>query len=141
MLDSKPGSYIFASDLKYDVLDWGRTVWLNPPATTGSKNVMMALVELEPGQGHAFHYHPGQEEIIHVLEGTVEQWLTTEKRVLKPGDSIFIAADMVHASFNVAAHGAAQGVAKLLVVVAPCVGAAGYGAVDVSGEAPWNGLR
>ena len=131
------GSYILASDLKFEELDWGRIVWLNPPATTGSKSVMMALVALRPGKGHDFHYHPGQEEVIHVLEGAVEQWLAEEKRVLKPGDSIFIAADVVHASFNVAS----QGLAKLLVVVGPCVGEAGYGAVDVSGESPWNGLR
>jgi len=137
MLDSKLGSYIFSSDLKYNVLEWGRIVWLNPSAATGSKSVMMALVELQPGKGHDFHYHPGQEEVIHVLEGTVEQWLAEKKRVLKPGDSIFIAADVVHASFNVAA----QGLAKLLVVVGPCVGEAGYGAVDVSTQVPWNTLR
>ena len=131
------GSYILSADLKFEELDWGRIVWLNPPAATGSKSVMMALVELQPGKGHAFHYHPGQEEIIHVLQGSVEQWLAQEKRVLEVGDSIYIAADVVHASFNVAAHG----IAKLLVVVGPCVGEAGYNAVDVSGDAPWNALR
>jgi len=141
MTEDTDGRFILAGDLKFEALDWGRIVWLNPPAATGSKSVMMALVELQPGKGHDFHYHPGQEEVIHVLEGTVEQWLAEEKRVLKPGDSIFIAADVVHASFNVAAQGAAQGLAKLLVVVGPCVGEAGYGAVDVSGEAPWNTLR
>ena len=36
----------------------------------------------------------------HGLEGEVEQWLESEKRTLHPGDSIYIPAGVVHASFN-----------------------------------------
>ena len=28
-----------------------------------------------PGRAHAFHTHPGQEEVIFVLEGRIEQWI------------------------------------------------------------------
>jgi hypothetical protein len=42
----------------------------------------------------------------------------------------------VHGSFNVAAE-----TARLIAVLSPSVTEAGYELVDVSGEAPWNGLR
>ncbi len=59
-----------------------------------------------------------------------------ESRVLGPGDSAFIPADMVHASFNVG-----DSDAKIVAILGPCVGAIGYELVDVSGEAPWKDLR
>jgi len=91
---------------------------------------------LNPGFGHDFHKHPDQEEVIYVMAGTIEQWLETEKRVLQPGDSIFIQPNVVHASFNTGDQPA-----KLMVVLGPCIGQGGYELVDVSGEAPWNNLR
>ena len=66
----------------------------------------------------------------------MEQWLGQEKRVLGPGESLFVARDVVHASFNVS-----DGISRILVVVGPCVGEEGYRAVEVADEEPWNGLR
>jgi hypothetical protein len=57
-----------------------------------------------------------------------------EKRILGAGDAAFIPAGVVHATFN------GGGEAHLLVIFSPCVGD-GFEVVDVSGEAPWNGLR
>ena len=58
------------------------------------------------------------------------------RRTLGPGDSAFIEADTVHASFNTA-----DKPAKLIVVLGPCVGDEGYELVDVSDELPWKTLR
>jgi quercetin dioxygenase-like cupin family protein len=55
---------------------------------------------------------------------------------LQPGDSIFIDAGVVHASFNVS-----SAPARLLVAIGPCAGETGYIVEDVAGEAPWNRLR
>ena len=55
---------------------------------------------------------------------------------LKPGDSVFIKPDTVHASFNTGDRAA-----KLIAVLGPCVGEDGYEFVDVSGESPWSTLR
>ena len=64
-------------------------------------------VSLSPGYGHDFHKHPDQEEVIgYVIEGSVEQWLEDTADVLTHGDSVFIPADMVHASFNVSSQSA-----------------------------------
>lgn len=68
--------------------------------------------------------------------GEVEQWVDREKRVLGPGDSAFLPAGTVHASFNV---GGAE--ANIVAILGPCIGEKGYEVVDVAGETPWKGLR
>jgi quercetin dioxygenase-like cupin family protein len=130
------GKFLPASDRIPDVLDWGTIAWLNPPATFGTKHAMAAEVVLQPGSGHNFHFHPGQEEIIWILEGEVEQWLEREMRTMTVGDALTIAPDVVHASFNVS-----DKIARIFVVVGPCVGDDGYTAVDVSNEPMWKQMR
>lgn len=128
--------FAIAGNIEPEILDWGRLGWLSNPPSTGAKHLTVIDVTLKPGKGHDFHLHPGQEEVIYVVAGTVEQWVDREKRVLGPGDTAFIPADMVHASFNLGA-----GEAKIVAILGPCIGDIGYGLVDVSGEAPWNTLR
>lgn len=130
------GKFVLGAQLTRDQLEWGEMGWISRPADTQARSICEIEVTLEPGFGHNFHKHPRQEEVIHVMAGEIEQWLETEKCTLRPGDSVFIPPDVVHASFNVGTE-----TAKLLVVLAPCVGDGGYELVDVSAEAPWNGLR
>jgi quercetin dioxygenase-like cupin family protein len=107
----------------------------NPP-NTGARQLTVIDVTLAPGKGHDFHKHPDQEEVIYVVAGKVEQWIDRDKRVLGPGDSAFIPAGVVHASFNMG-----DGNASIVAILGPCVGETGYEVVDVAGEAPWNTLR
>jgi len=130
------GKFILAAGVEREQLAWGSLGWLSRPATTGAQQLVVIEVTLAPGHGHNFHKHPDQEEVIYVIEGAVEQWLEQEKRLLTPGDSIYIPANVVHASFNVA-----DAPAKLLAILAPCVTAAGYVSVEVGDQAPWDGLR
>ena len=63
--------------------------------------------------------------------------LEQEHATLGPGDSVFIDAHLVHATFNDGAE-----TAHLHVVLGPALDSeAGYGLVDVSGEEPWSSLR
>jgi quercetin dioxygenase-like cupin family protein len=89
-----------------------------------------------PGRAHPFHTHPGQEEVIFVLEGSIEQWIEQERQQLGVGDAAVIEAGVVHATYN---DGDVP--ARILAVLSPCVGESGYSAVDVSGEEPWRSLR
>ncbi len=130
------GKFILSSEIEREQLDWGEMGWVSHPSSTQSKVLTVMEVTLGPGGGHNFHKHPDQEEVISVVSGEIEQWLETEKMILKPGDSIFIKPNIIHASFNTGSQPA-----KLAVVLGPCVGATGYEVVDVSGEAPWNRLR
>ncbi len=128
--------FTIASETEPEALDWGRLRWLCNPPTPGAMDLTVIDVTLLPGKGHDFHRHPDQEEVILCVSGSVEQWVDREKRILGPGDSAFIPADVVHASFNV---GAAE--AKVVAILGPCRGAIGYEVVEMGGEAPWSTLR
>ncbi|WP_162918326.1 cupin domain-containing protein [Taklimakanibacter deserti] len=131
-----PGKFVIAKDVEPQVGDFGTLFWLSTPPNTGAKQLTVIDVNLGPGQGHNFHKHPDQEEVILVIAGRVEQWIDREKRMLGPGDCAFIPADVVHASFNTSGEPV-----KLAAILGPCVGPAGYELVDVASDAPWKTLR
>jgi quercetin dioxygenase-like cupin family protein len=128
--------FLLSSQLKPVNLDWGIQQWFSDPKTTGAQELVVVQVEIFPGFGHDFHRHPNQEESIFVLKGQIEQWLETENKILKEGDSAFIPKGMVHASFNVS-----EKPVKALAILGPCIGEEGYELVDMSDQEPWNGLR
>ena len=130
------GKFIPAAQADREQLDWGALAWLSRPETTGARDLVVIEVSLSSSHGHNFHKHPDQEEVIYVIEGTVEQWLREEKQMLSSGDSVFIPVDTVHASFNTSSQPA-----KLLAILGPCIGSGGYELVDVSNTPPWNALR
>lgn len=130
------GKFILADDVDREELDWGVTGWICRPTKTGASDITVIEVLFKPGGGHNFHKHPDQEEVITVISGKIEQWLEDEMRILGPGDSIFIDAGVVHASFNIS-----DGTAMAMVTLGPCVGEAGYEVVEVADQAPWNSLR
>lgn len=130
------GKFMLSSETPPEVLDWGELRWMSSPPATGAKDLTVIEVNITPGDGHDFHKHPDQEEVIYVISGKVEQWLDREKRILGPGDSVFIGADVVHASFNVGDDDA-----KLIAILGPCVGPEGYELVDVASQSPWKDLR
>src|SRR3954451_17187718 len=130
------GSFRPAADVQRDTLDWGTLGSVSHPPSTGARQLTGMEVTREPGFGHDFHRHPDQEEVIYVRSGRIEQWLERDRRELGPGDSVFIPADLVHASFT-----SGEETAQLLVTLGPCVGDAGYEAVDMSGDEPWSTLR
>jgi quercetin dioxygenase-like cupin family protein len=131
------GKFTPSNEAVRETLEWGSLRWCCRPSSTGAKQIVAIEVTLTPGGGHAFHRHPRQEEMIYVIDGQVEQWLEQEKRVMKAGDSVFIPADAVHASFNTSQHDA-----KLLAILGPSMGGeTGYQLQEVATEPPWNTLR
>jgi quercetin dioxygenase-like cupin family protein len=130
------GRFITTQEVEREQLEWGELGWISRPAMTGAEDITVIEVTLEPGHGHNFHKHPNQEEVIYVMTGEIEQWLEKEKQILRPGDSIFIDTDIVHASFNQSSEKA-----RLMVVLGPCDGEEGYVVEEVAGQAPWNTLR
>jgi quercetin dioxygenase-like cupin family protein len=131
-----PGKFVIATEVENKVEDWGTLRWLSNPPGTGAGQLTVIDVGLDPSKGHNFHKHPDQEEVILVVAGKVEQWVDRENRILGPGDSAFIPADVVHASFNVG-----ESPAKIVAILGPCVGPIGYELVDVANDAPWKTLR
>jgi len=130
------GKFITSADAERDQLDWGVMGWMSRPSTTNAKDLVVIEVDLQPGFGHAFHKHPNQEEVIYVVSGTVEQWIEQECQQLNPGDSAFIAADVVHASYNISSEPV-----KLVAILGPCVTDEGYELVEVFDQEPWASLK
>jgi quercetin dioxygenase-like cupin family protein len=128
--------FVKKRDIEDEQFDWGVIGWRCVPAT-GAKQIVVMDVTLEPGEGHNFHRHPGQEEMIIVKRGQITQYLEKESTTLEAEDSVFIEADVVHASFN-----DGEETAHLQVVIAPSLGeGTGYGLVEVHDEEPWASLR
>ncbi len=131
--------FVCVDDVEWEELDWGDLGWVVRPANVPEGSRLCVLdVKIDPGKGHDFHTHPNQEEVIFLRSGSVEQWVKEERKQLNAGDLAFIPKGAVHATF-VAAD--ASEPARILVVLGPSHGTAGYEAVDVSTEEPWASLR
>jgi quercetin dioxygenase-like cupin family protein len=128
--------FVTQADVRQEAFEWGNIGWRCVPANTGAGQLVVMDVSIDAGQAHNFHCHPGQEEMIIVKSGSIEQWLERESTVLNPGDSVYIDAGVVHASFNDGPE-----TAHLQVVIGPSAGDAGYGLEDVSDAEPWASLR
>ena len=128
--------FVKQEDVELERFDWGTIGWRCRPANTCSRQLVVMDVTLEPGQGHAFHRHDGQEEMIIVRQGSITQYLERESTTLAPGDSIYIEEGVVHASYN-----DGDETAHLQVVIGPALGEDGYGLVDVWGDEPWSSIR
>jgi quercetin dioxygenase-like cupin family protein len=129
-------SFTQRDEVRQEQFDWGVIGWRLTPRTGASQLVAMD-VTLAPGGGHAFHRHPGQEEMILVVEGRITQFLEQESRVLEVGDSVFVPPGAVHASFN-----DGDQMARLTVVIGPALDTeTGYGTEEVADQEPWASLR
>ncbi len=99
------GGFKTGNSLTRDEHDWGVFAQISGPRD-GLAGIVAIEATFLPGKCHDFHRHPGQEEVIYVVEGTIEQWLEQEKLVLSAGDSVMIPASAVHATFNDGAEAA-----------------------------------
>ena len=130
-------TFVKQGDVEQDEFDWGTIGWRCRPANTGSKQLVVMDVTLEPGEGHDFHRHPGQEEMIIVRSGEITQFVGESSSTLTAGDSAFVPEGAVHASFNDGAQ-----TAHLQVVLSPSLGGdTGYGLEEVHDQEPWASLR
>jgi quercetin dioxygenase-like cupin family protein len=128
--------FVKREDVEQERFDWGTIGWRCRPANTGARRLVVMDVTLEPGEGHQFHRHDGQEEMIIVTQGSITQYLERDSSALHTGDSIYIDEGVVHASYN-----DGDETAHLQVVIGPALGEDGYGLVDVSADEPWVSLR
>ena len=131
-----PGQFISSIEVKRQKSEWGSLARFSGPVESKAKHLVVIEVTLSPGGAHKFHKHPNQEEVIFVIEGEIEQWIDHDRRMLRSGDSAFVGADVVHASFN-----ASDRNARLLAILGPCIGAEGYDLVDVADQEPWVSFK
>lgn len=69
----------------------------------GSRNIHLQIVTIPPGARARAHKHEGHETAIYALTGTSAMWWgeRLEHHIeLKPGDYLYIPADMPHLPYN-----------------------------------------
>jgi quercetin dioxygenase-like cupin family protein len=71
------------------------------------REVIQVRVDFDPGYVAPHHTHPG-EEIIYILEGTLEYEIDGKSTTVKPGDVLFVPAGVVHSAKNVGSGNAAE---------------------------------
>lgn len=109
--------------------------WHYHPELTQQGDCFMLKVVVKEGEGHNFHKHPEMNEILYVLKGKVEQWVESDMQILKAGESVYIPANVVHASFNIGKEDL-----ELLAILSPQDGWKA-GTVDVFQKLPYAKYR
>ncbi len=85
-----------AAPTKLYAEEWGTMEWLVDDSLISGANMSVALMVVKKEMNPPAHRHPNSNEMIHVLQGTVELTLDGEKAILKHGDSLFTPAGTVH---------------------------------------------
>ena len=127
--------FIQQGDVQVEQLPWGPHEWISRTGLTAAEKLMLVRVTMPPGQAHKFHRHPSMEEIIYVVQGSAEQWVDRESRLLGPGDAAHIPTNVVHGTYN-----AGPDPLVFLAILSPAV-FTGPALIDVSTEEPWAHLR
>lgn len=132
---SKEYTFIKEADIKREPVDGREHLWhYNPDLVQGS-NIVTVKVNMPAGGSHKFHRHPRMDEVLYILKGQVEQWVKDEKQILKAGESVYIARDVVHATFNDSEEDA-----EFLAILTPGAGFEN-GTVDEYMNEPYNTYR
>lgn len=101
MSSSDPSKkYLTAPDAHHLSLPWCHVEEFVTPQNAGSQDLYLCRATFPAGEAHLFHYHPGREEIIYVLEGQAEQWVGSEKKLLGPGEMALIPPGVPHMTLN-----------------------------------------
>src|SRR4051812_16965608 len=97
---STPRRFVTLADALKEEYKGRTNYWLCRPEVVEAERLQICQATIPPGEGHNFHTHPELEEFIYVLEGEVEQWVETESRILRAGESAHMPPGVVHATFN-----------------------------------------
>lgn len=100
-----------------------------------AQDIILIRGTIKPGFGHEFHYHTDREEFLYILSGSIEQWVGEEKRILGPGEVVYVPAGVVHGSYNAGTEDAQ------LLAIFNNKNAEAELATDVSKEEPWASIR
>jgi quercetin dioxygenase-like cupin family protein len=71
------------------------------------REVIQVRVDFTPGASFPRHSHPG-EEIIYVIEGTLEYVIEGKSARVKAGDVLFVPAGAIHSAKNIGKDNGAE---------------------------------
>ncbi|MEX2641147.1 MAG: cupin domain-containing protein [Balneolales bacterium] len=134
-MSGKEGKFFTRGTTKVEHLDRGTHHWFSRPDITGSEDLMVTRVDVEPGNGHPFHRHPTMDEVIYIISGSAEQWIGQEARNLGAGEAAFIPKNKVHATYN-----SGPETLCFLAMLSPAADLEGS-MIYVYEEEPWRSLK
>ena len=70
------------------------------PKISGTQNIDIATVKIEPGKASTLHYHKQTEEIYYMVKGTSEIQIDDLKSSLRPGHATYIPRGARHTIKN-----------------------------------------
>ena len=79
---------------------WGRMIWLIDAMNADNPDMSLARMEIEAGQTSEGHIHSNCHECIHVMSGSVTEYIKNEPVELQEGESIFIPQGSTHYTVN-----------------------------------------
>jgi len=94
-------SVVREDEREYMPVDWGKTKNLFGPENVGAKYLKINITEYALGTEHKLHRHPGQEEVIFVLEGEGITRTDAGDQPIRAGSFVFVPADTDHATINI----------------------------------------
>src|SRR5690606_28065476 len=92
--------FITAANVQHGDLPWCHVEWMSNQELVGAEHLLLVRATFQLGQVHRFHTHPGREELIYLLQGSAEQWVGDQKRLLHPGEVAHIPKNTPHATRN-----------------------------------------
>ncbi len=81
---------------------------------TGAKSLEVIIGTVAPGGQAAPHSHSNAEQVVYILEGSIEVEMWRDRQVANSGEAIFLPAGQSH---RLSAHGSRP--VKVLVIYAP----------------------
>lgn len=126
--------FVFSQEAEIEELPGKTHFWYCKPGLIRDTNLMFVRAKLPPGEAHSFHYHPHMEEILYILSGEATQYVEREGKGMRSGDSIYLPAGLVHATYNLSTQPL-----EFIAVLAPAKNQ-GPVTVEVRKEEPWNEL-
>ena len=82
---------------------WGRLEWMVSGALGNSATMTVGRCYIRPGEQNPRHYHPNCDEVLHVLQGTIEHSVDGDRITMGAGDTISIPSGALHNARNIGA--------------------------------------
>jgi len=76
--------------------DWGSLTWLAGHGVGNAQGLTLGRVVIRKGCSNPRHAHDNCEEALYLLAGELEHTLGEETVILKPGDTLLVAAGLMH---------------------------------------------
>jgi quercetin dioxygenase-like cupin family protein len=90
-----------AADHEIVETSWGRLVWMVSGKLGNSATMTVGCCHIDPGMANPRHYHPNCDEVLHILQGTIEHSFDDQTVRMTAGDTISIPAGVVHNARNI----------------------------------------